>query len=248
MSVIQSHKKRSARTAIAIAIAAAAAAGCGGEQKPVESPQGGDEPRSDGPSPGLGVSAEIGAMDEEATQRTFQKAAPKLSRCFTAGLKRVPYLGGEVRLALRVNQDGQARAAYVKDSTLGDRETEDCMLAVVKSATWPKPVGGVEGLAENAFTFDPSPDERAPVDWSADRIGEALEKARAPLTTCRKEASAGPLKATLYVDTDGKAVAVGVSGSDDRSEAAAKCVVETLRGITYPSPGSYDAKVSITID
>lgn len=241
------HKNGAARAAIMIAIVAAAA-GCGGEQKPIEAPQGGgDSEGAHRPSSGMGVEAEIGAMNEDAVQRAFGKTAPKLSSCFTAALKRVPYLGGEIRLALRVHKDGSARWAYVKDSTLGDRETEECMLNVVKSTSWPKPVGG-EGLAENAFTFEPSPDERAPVDWSSDQLGDELQKAREQLSTCRKEAGATALKATMYVNPEGKALAVGVSGGDERSEGAVKCVVETLRGITYPSPGSYDAKVSVTID
>ncbi|MCC6556940.1 MAG: AgmX/PglI C-terminal domain-containing protein [Polyangiaceae bacterium] len=242
------RKWTSACAAAMAATMGALAWGCGGEQRPVEAPQGGPEPAPDhGGGSGLGVESEIGAMDEDATQKTFEKLAPKLSRCFAAGMKRVPYLGGEVRLAVRVSKDGGTRWAFVKDSTLGDRETEECMLGVVRSASWPKPAGG-EGLAENGFTFDPSPDERPPVAWSADQAGDALKKAQADLSSCRKEAGTGPLKATLYVDPDGKAVSVGVSGADERGEAAAKCVVEKLRELKLASPGSYDAKVSITID
>jgi hypothetical protein len=157
----------------------------------------------------------------------------------------VPYLAGEIRLSVRVTIEGTVRWAYVKDSTLGDRETETCMLAVLKGTTWPKPVGGGEGLAENTFTFEPNPEERPPVAWAPEQLGKASGEVMSSLSSCRQSAGTGALKATLYVDPDGKLVSAGVSGSDERAEAAAQCVVDALREVKFPSPGSYDAKVSV---
>ena len=236
-------------TTAGFVLALAALAGCGGGQPQVDSPRPdngqGDEQRQG--SSGMNVSAEIGAMDEAATQEVFEKAAPKLTRCFEQALRRVPYLGGEVRLALRVTESGAARWVYVKDSTLGDRQAETCMVEALKSASWPKPQGG-EGLAENSYTFEPSPDERPPVGWTPDALGAPFQDALPQLNDCRKGAGTGALKATMYVDPDGKVLAAGVSGSDDRAESAASCVVDALRGVTFPSPGSYDAKVTVAID
>ncbi|WP_044242857.1 AgmX/PglI C-terminal domain-containing protein [Chondromyces apiculatus] len=238
----------SALAALTALAALAALSACGGSTPPPEAPtqdSGSSSGRQSGS--GMGVSAEIGALDEAETQAVFEKAAPKLSRCFEQGLRRVPYLGGEVRLAARVTASGSARWVYVKDSTLGDRQAEACMVEALRGATWPKPVGG-EGLAENSYTFEPSPDERQPVGWSSDALGAPFQEALPQLTTCRKDAGTGALKATLYVDPEGKVVSAGVSGSDDRAESAATCVVDALRGVTFPSPGSYDAKVSVAID
>ncbi|AKT41829.1 AgmX/PglI C-terminal domain-containing protein [Chondromyces crocatus] len=226
----------------------AAFAGCGGTQPPAEVPEAeGSSSTARRGGSGMGISAEIGALDEADTQAVFEKAAGKLMRCFEQGMRRVPYLGGEVRLAARVTESGGARWVYVKDSTLGDRQAETCMVETLRGVSWPKPVGG-EGLAENSYHFDPSADERPPVSWSADALGAPFQDALPRLTSCRKDAGTGVMKATLYVDPDGKVVSAGVSGSDDRAEAAASCVVDALRGVTFPSPGSYDAKVSVTID
>jgi hypothetical protein len=234
-------------TGICAALALALAA-CGGGQSQAEAPGGGEDtaPVQKGRS-SLSVSSEIGALDEAETQEVFKRAASKLSRCFEKGLRRVPYMGGEVRVAVRVSMDGSTRWAYVKDSSLGDLETEQCMLQAIKGATWPKPVGG-EGLAENSYTFDPSPDERQPVSWAPEQLGKGFEEVQPKLASCRSGASTGALKATLYVDPDGKVVTAGVSGSDEKADGAVRCVVEALRGVKFPSPGSYDAKVSVTIE
>lgn len=245
----KSGARISFRALAALALAAPlATAACGGGQPPVESPSGGESgtPEKRGGS-GLGVSAEIGGMPEAETAEVFQRAGSKMTRCFEKGLKRVPYLGGEIRIAVRVTQDGATRWAYVKDSTIGDVDTEQCMLGVIKGSAWPKPVGG-EGLTENSYSFEPSPDERPPVSWSPEQLGKGFQEVQPKLADCRQSAGTGALKATFYVDPDGKVVSAGVSGADEKVEAAVSCVVDALRGTTFPSPGSYDAKVSVSIE
>jgi hypothetical protein len=224
------------------------AAGCGGgEPAPrTAADQEATEPGAPAGN-GMGVESEIGALDQDKAQQTFERATQQLFRCFSKGVQRIPFLGGEIRFKVRVTQEGTTRWAFVKESTLGDHETEACMLAALRSAAWPKPVGG-EGLAENSFTFEPSSDERPPVGWSPEQLGEPFKKARGELSACHQKTGGGALRATLYVDTDGKALGVGVASADERGEGAIPCVVDVLRGITYPSPGSYAAKVSIDLD
>jgi hypothetical protein len=148
---------------------------------------------------------------------------------------------------LRIKKDGTPHFAFIKDSSLGDRVTEECMLDVLKGLSWPKPKGG-EGLAENSYTFEASPDERPPVEWSEDKLGKPFQKARSMLAQCRADAGAGAIKATMYVTPKGKAEAIGLSSADEKGDAAASCVIDTLKALTYPSPGSYAAKVSINIE
>src|SRR6185369_16742726 len=112
----------------------------------------------------------------------------------------------------RIAKSGSVRWAYVKDSSLGDRTTETCMLDALKSISWPKPVGG-EGLAENSFGFEPGGDERPPVAWSQEQLGAAGKRVHPSLVKCKAEAGVAAMKATMYVDTDGKAAAIGVSSS-----------------------------------
>ncbi|WP_438019710.1 AgmX/PglI C-terminal domain-containing protein [Sorangium sp. So ce315] len=221
--------------------------GCGGAEPAPAAPEMLDAAPVTESRPSMSSRSEIGGMNEEKVQAAFQRASHRLSRCYERGVQRIPYLGGEIRFKVRVTEDGTARWAFVKDSTLGDRETEACMLKVLKAARWPKPVGG-EGLAENSFTFEPSSDERPPVPWTPDQLGTPYKKARPALESCRSQAGASQLKATLYIDTNGRPLSVGVSSADERGEDAAECVAGALREITFPSPGSYASKVSVDID
>jgi hypothetical protein len=196
---------------------------------------------------GPAVETEIGALDDGKVKQTFEHASGRLNGCFTKGTARVAYLGGEVRFVVRVAKDGSARWAYIKDSTLGDRETESCMLDVLKGASWPRPEGG-EGLAENTFSFDPGSEERPPVAWSPAELGPAQKKVKSALAKCKQEAGTKSLKATMYVETDGKAQSIGVASGDEKGDAAARCVIEALKAIKFPSPGSYASKVTVSTD
>lgn len=220
---------------------------CSSTPKPV------DGPKDDTPAPTHqavvpSVESEVGALDASKVQAVFDKASSALKQCYAQGVGRNELLAGDVKLAVRVAEDGSTKYAFLKESTLGDRATEECMLGVLKKQTWPKPVGGREGNADTSFGFDPGDENRPPVEWTEARMGDAYKNAKSALARCRADAGAGPMKATLYVSTDGKATTVGVSGVDAKSEDAAKCVVGVLSGLKYASPGSYDAKVTISID
>jgi hypothetical protein len=224
------------------------APGCGGSQEAPVDPST-DVAPDDGPKkPRSGIQAEIGALDEGKVKAAFKRVTDKLLGCYGSGTQRLPYLAGDVSFKVRVTQEGRARWIYVKDSTLGDRATEACMIDALKAITWPTPVDGEDGLAENSFSFAPSGDERMPVDWSPEQLGKPYAEAKPKLAKCRTDAGAGPLKVTLYVGTNGKPGAIGVSASDEKGEAAVQCVIDTLSGIKFPSPGSFASKVSVMID
>jgi hypothetical protein len=235
---------------IGLAAASIGLASCGGSQEAANGPND-DAQTSDNQGrkrSGMGMSAEIGALDEGQVKATFQRVSKQFAACSERGTARVPYMAGEISFKIRVNSEGKARWVFVKDSSLGDYDTEACMVRVLKGASWPSPVDGQEGLAENSFAFEPGGDERMPVTWSPDQLGPKFKDAQGKLSQCRSDAGTGPLKATLYVDTEGKPGSIGVSVSDEKGEAAITCVIETLSGLTFPSPGSFASKVSIPIE
>lgn len=221
--------------------------GCGGETATKKETNTGTTGSSgETPNKNVNFDAEVGALDQNKVNRALDRASAKFSDCFNEGLKRVPFLGGNIKFALRINQEGKANVAYLKESTLGDRATETCILDALRTNKWPSPVGGREGLAEGGFGFDPSPDERPPVNLDADKLGKELPKAQTAIDKCRTSAGAGAITTTMYVGTDGKPMAVGVSSSDAKGENAASCIVDALKGMTFASPGSYAAKVTLT--
>jgi len=223
-------------------------AGCGSETTTNKPPETGGSSTTENKSGGANFEAEVGALDNDKVQATLQRTSGKLSDCFTKGVQRIPFMSGEIRFALRIGQDGMAHVAFLKESSLGDRETETCMLGALQGAHWPSPVGGREGLAEGGFSFEASPDERPPVELEPDKLGKELDKAVQAVSACRSAQGAGPIKATMYVDTDGKPLSVGIASADAKGEAAASCIVDALRGMTFASPGSYAGKVVLAAE
>jgi hypothetical protein len=219
---------------------------CGSTPPPVTPESGGPEQVESQRGPGLEMSSEIGALDEGAVTKTFDASVPELTRCLGDGAKRVEYLGGAVDFVLRIDETGQVAHSHLERSTLGDRATEQCMLRALGGRSWPKPMGGKSGIARKGFEFDPPNDTRPPTEWSADRVGEALTRAEKQLTECKGDAS-GSFEATLYVDTSGKAIGVGVTPPDEPADSKTDCIVEVLRGLSYPSPGSWPAKVTFKL-
>ena len=60
-------------------------------------------------------------------------------------------------------------------------------------------------------------------------------------------AAGGNFEATMYVSTDGSVLAVGVTPPDEGGEDAVDCLVSTLKQATFPSPGSWPAKVTFAL-
>ena len=86
------------------------------------------------------------------------------------------------------------------------------------------------------------------MEWSPDKLGDAYKKVRPALDRCRQSAGTGPVKATLYVETDGKPKAIGASTSDEKGDEAVQCIVDALKDVKFPSPGSYASKVTVVIE
>jgi hypothetical protein len=227
----------------------AAAGACGGSAPPPAAPKHDPAPRAapTKPKPQFAMGGQLGSLDEGKVNETFATLVPRFGECLAQGSSRVEFIGGHVKFAIRIALDGNAKWAYLSESTLGDRETERCMLNVAKSTRWPLPQEG-EGQAQRAFDFDPSPDVRDAVPWGADRVSKALASARAKLGQCAHRAP-GKYHATVYVHTNGTAMAAGVAPPDERGETGAvDCMVDVIKAMRFPSPGSWPAKVMFDVD
>jgi len=223
-----------------------AACGGGGQEGPARSAD--DESarteRSEGS--GMAASAEIGALDEAKVTQTFQSAQGELQKCLTEGAQRNELEGGDIAFFVKIGKDGRVIHAHAEQSTLGDRETEKCMLNVLKRKRWPEPQGGDAGLARNSFGFDMPNDVRPPTQWDEERVSSTVSDLSPKLGSCRRGVK-GSLTATVYVDPDGAALSAGVAASDESGENAADCVAEVLKSAKFPSPGSWPAKVTFSL-
>lgn len=222
----------------------AVVAGCGESTPP---PQTADDQveappeRSGGPS----VSSEIGGLDEDKVNQTFESSLSGLQRCLQQGASRVEFLGGSVSFFVKIDLEGKADGAYLEKSTLGDRDTEKCMLSALRAKKWPKPVGGEHGLARKSFDFDPPNDVRAPAEYDHGHLSKGLEKIAGKLGSCK--AAKGKYEATVYVATDGSVLSAGVTPPNEDGEGSVDCLVSTLKEASFPSPGSWPAKVTFEL-
>jgi hypothetical protein len=200
-----------------------------------------EQPRSGGPS----VSSEIGGLNEEKVNAAFESSLSGLQRCLEQGASRVEFLGGSVSFFVKIDTEGKVDSAYLEKSTLGDRDTEKCMLGALRSKRWPKPVGGEHGLARKSFDFDPPNDVRAPADYDQDHLGKGLNKIAGKLSSCKS--AKGSYEATMYLATDGSVLSASVTPPSEEGESAVDCLVSTLKEASFPSPGSWPAKVTFTL-
>jgi hypothetical protein len=198
--------------------------------------------------PHLSVQGELGEIDQDATEKTFRGLQPDLMQCYKQGQKRVEYLSGDVKFFLRVGPDGGAKWAFLEQSTLGDRLTERCMVTAIVDARWPQPTGG-EAEVHKEIGFDPPSNVRKAVDWSPERVTATLGKHGADASGCKAGAS-GDFKVTAYIEPHGKGgkvQAVGVAPPAKDNDDKVDCIVDAVKKMKMPSPGSYPAKVSFTL-
>jgi hypothetical protein len=194
---------------------------------------------------GVSVASEIGGLNQEGVDRAFGKSLGDLQQCLNQGAENVEFLGGDVSFFVKIGENGQLSHAHLEESTLGDRDTELCMLRALGKQTWPKPVGGETGLARKSFSFDMPNDVRPPTDWDQESVDETLAELAKDLDECKAESSAHTV--TMYVGTDGSVLAAGVAYADENGGEAADCLVSVLKAAKFPSPGSWPAKVSFSL-
>jgi hypothetical protein len=229
---------------------ALAVAGCGGGEPAAAPPPppAVEAPRAEARPPEAlmpSVEQEVGALNEQATTKTFFNLLPKLERCQKEGRtrdERLAFLAGDIELEVHVRRDGKARKAFLARSTLGDREAERCIVAAARAASWPRPEGGGDAVAKNAFQL-PLHADRDAVAWQGSQIAPAVGAAARSFRSCRRR-NRGRFELTAYVDVDGSVIAAGASSPDGEAEAVVECLVKATKALKLPSPGDWPAKVT----
>ncbi len=206
-------------------------------------PAAADRRRGDS-EPGFAVSGLLGALSQQEIQGALTPRLPKFARCASDRRDFVDTLSGTVALAFHLAVDGTVAAVQPSASDLGDREAERCILTVAKATRFPAPHGG-----EADFTWPlelpPDPDVRPPVALDPE-LARAITASRGPslIANC---GGAGQVIVTVYVDPDGEVVAAGVATPDPTTDVRLDCLAEGVRAWRFPSPGSYQGKLSFAL-
>jgi hypothetical protein len=233
-----------------LAVLLGGAVACGGSPAPAA-----DDPSGDDTSPtskpvrrnAPSVQSEVGALDREAVNEVFQSAMGSIQSCVSRIREELPYVEGDFEVFLRIAGDGSVRYAFPRSSTLGHHDTEQCIVKALSRKTWPKPEGGDEGQASKSFGFDLG-DDRPAVTWQPQQLGTAGNELKNALRRCKRSSGTASLSLTMYVGDDGKVVSAGAAVADEQGIDAIRCAVDATRGATFPSPGSYPAKVTLRVD
>lgn len=232
-----------------LAFAAVLAPACGGHEEPVKAPDPVPTTTAHTP-PKLNMTSELGSIDDRAVQKTFERIAPAFEACRKTAQKRLSFVAGDVAFFLRVGTDGKVKYSYFEESTLGDYDAERCLLDVVDGAQWPVPDGGEAEVRYKGFGFDLDQNVRGPFDWNADKVAASIGKHKEALDKCTDGTAGARFTVTAYVEPagkEGKVQAAGVAVSTKEGAAKLKCVLDAVKGIKMPSPGSYAAKVTFAL-
>ncbi|MEM6955589.1 MAG: AgmX/PglI C-terminal domain-containing protein [Myxococcota bacterium] len=194
------------------------------------------------PNDGVEVEGLMGSISEMSVQRALEPKMGRFLRCFTSRLDDVEVLAGHFEMAFRIARDGTVRWVYGRASTIGDRETERCLLDTASRVRFTRPSGGE---AEFAYPLDLDlvEDVRPPTFWDSSRVADAVES----LGPDVRSSCGGGGNVTVYVSPGGEVLAAGVVVDDPESQDHLDCVSEAVAGWTLPDPGSYAAKVSFDI-
>lgn len=181
---------------------------------------------------------DIGGMDEDAVEGKFRKLSGSIQHCFESGLERIEALGGSFTVSFRVDRKGGTRWAFMKSSTIGDRPTENCILDIVRSEKWPKPLSG-EGLAQKTIEIEPG---SAPSMIDAKHVSGMVKLAKNKTAACRKGVH-GAFLATAYLEPDGRVRTAGVAPPDEKADSVVDCVVDEIQKLKFKATGKL-AKVT----
>ncbi len=242
--------RHGALVAAVLAAVACAGGGGGGAVSPNGNDRGETAPAhgsnkhtNDGAVPS--VEAEVGALDAAGCKHAFENARPSIDACFDRARQQLPFIEGQIEVFVRVAGDGSTAFAYPRNTTLGHRATERCVVAAVAGQRWPKPMGGGEG--ETTQTLSINTHERPPVAWTSADLGRNRRLLTNKLRRCQQRHGGTDLNVTMYVDPNGRVLAAGAASQDEAGRDALQCAADAPIGMRFNSPGSYPAKVTVSL-
>ncbi len=225
----------------------AAACGGGPEPQPTTVQQSDLEQEEEEEYKEVGAVGIMGTIPTMRIQERFEMKLLSFERCFREREGPLPYIGGHVEFYFRVALDGSVRWAYLRNSSVGDRETERCLLDITRRMKFPRPRGGGEAEIGWGFDRDPNPEVRDPVELDASSAAALVRENAEPIAACGIPSST--VTVTAYVAPGGQVAAAGAHSSyrGAAEDAVLDCVTEMVSGWTLPDPGSYAGKISFEV-
>lgn len=231
----------------AVVVLGLSSASCGGsdpvEDEVVEEEETAGSEQNGTDDDGVGITGLMGTIRRDQVENALNPRMPRFMRCFSQRMGDVEYLAGDIRMSFRIHTDGSVAWVFPAESDIGDRPTEQCVLEVARGTRFPRPQGG-EAEFNWGFGMDGSEDVRPPLNWQADALGEQADEIAGLAREC---GARGPYQITAYIEPEGAVLAAGGSMPDAESVEALDCILERVREMTMPDPGSYAAKITFEV-
>ncbi len=148
------------------------------------------------------------------------------------------FVAGEARLRFVVAKTGRVDHVWVVQSDLGSWEVEDCLVQAARFLEFPRPDGDARARFDFPFRWN-TPNRRLSLGVDANWGYATLREHRQGLWQCRRNHGyEQAFTMTMYVGRKGQVLASGVASEEPASDTFAGCMVELLRGVKFPNPGS----------
>jgi len=190
---------------------------------------------------GVAITGLMGTIDADEVRMTIEPKLGRFMRCFSTRYQDIEILGGHIHMSFRVDIEGRVLWVFPNESSIGDRETERCLLETAKAIHFPRPHGG-EAEFGYPLDLDPPEDVRPPVSWAESSVADTVERNRGSVAEC-----GSGFTVTAYVGPGGEVMAAGASTSELTNAENLDCVTDAVSQWEMPDPGSYPAKVSFSI-
>ncbi len=228
-----------------LTLALVLAIGCGGDEEAEtaatdEGTTGEEAPVAERDD-GVAIEGLMGTIDADEVRMTIEPKLGRFMRCFSTRYEDIEILGGHIHMSFRVDVEGNVLWVYPNESSIGDRETERCLLETAKAIRFPRPHGG-EAEFGYPLDLDPPEDVRPPVAWAESSIEDVLEANRESVAECGTG-----FTVTVYVGPGGEVMAAGAAADELDQAENLDCVTDDVSQWEMPDPGSYPAKVSFSI-
>lgn len=230
--------------------AAALALGCGSSTPPpAAAPPPADEPAPEKHSSTPNIEYDLGPIDPGTFKKKVESLKPQWNDCYSSAHEKQETLEGKLTFTVRTNKDGSVKWAYVKESDLGAREVEKCIVDSLKAQNFGPPMDAKEGeVAGHTYGWELDGDARAADPGAQGQVMPAIEKAKSKINACRSKNDAkGKMIATLYVAKGGKPLSAGVAVDDPSADGAIDCVVDVLMALRYSNKASWPIKVTVQL-
>lgn len=233
--------------ASALVLAAAGLTACG-RREPARAPEPKTAPvaKKQPARPQMKMASELGYVDPKEVDAAFARSQESLLTCLEQRSTVFDGVSGTFSVFLRLSDEGRVRWGNLESSSLGDRKVEKCILDVFQRTQWPRPDQG-DAEVRNKLDFDLPDGVRPPLALTAARFQATLGPSMAKLASC-KGSERGTVEVTAYIDAGGTVLSAGAASKNGKFRGELDCVADTVKALTFPSPGSYPAKISFPID